>query len=83
MMSDRKPFQRRYTVAFSEQTTIREIIADERAKAILDKHLPGASTHPQLDMGIDMTLKQISWYPESGLTPDKLKALVEDLAGLD
>ena len=70
-------------MAFSEKSTIREIIADARAKAILDKHFPGASTHPQLHMGFGMTLKQISWYPESGMTPEKLKALVEDLAALD
>jgi hypothetical protein len=70
-------------VAFSEQSKMREIIADERAKAILDEHLPGASTHPQLYMAMDMTLKEISWYPEAGLTSEKLKALVEDLAALD
>ena len=70
-------------MAFSELSRMREIIADERAKTILDKHLPGASTHPQLYMAMDMTLKEISWYPESGLTPEKLKALVDDLAGLD
>ena len=70
-------------MAFSENSTIRQILADERAKAILDKHFPGASTHPQLYMGMDMTLKQISGYWESGMTPEKLKALVEELAGLD
>jgi hypothetical protein len=74
---------RRHSVAFSEQSKIREILADERAKAILDKHFPGASTHPQLYMGMSMTLKQISWYPESGMTAEKLKALVEELAALD
>ena len=69
-------------MAYSEQTSIREILADERAKAILDKHIPGASTHPQLDMAMYMSLKEISWYPESGLTSAKLQALVEDLAAL-
>ena len=69
-------------MAFSEQSKMREIIADERAKAILDKHLPGASTHPQLYMAMNMTLKEISWYPEAGLLKEKLQALVEDLAAL-
>ena len=32
---------------------------------------------------MDMTLKEISWYPESGLTAAKLQALVEDLAALE
>ena len=69
-------------MAFSEKSKMREIIADERAKAILDKHLPGASTHPQLYMAMNMTLKEISWYPEAGLSQEKLKALVEDLGAL-
>ena len=69
-------------MAFSEQSTLQEIIADERAKAILDKHIPGASTHPQLSMGLGMSLKEISWYAESGLTQEKLKALVAELAAL-
>ncbi len=70
-------------MAYSEQTRVREIIADERAKGILDKHLPGASTHPQLYMAMGMTLKELTWYPESGLTAAKLQALVEDLAALE
>ena len=70
-------------MAFSEQSKMREIVADERAKAILDKHLPGASTHPQLYMAMNMTLKEISWYPEAGLSKEKLQALVEDLASLE
>ena len=70
-------------MAFSEQSKMREIIADERAKAILDKHLPGASMHPQLYMAMNMTLKEISWYPEAGLSKEKLQALVEDLAALE
>jgi hypothetical protein len=69
-------------MAFSVNSKMREIITGERAKDILDKHLPGASTHPQLYMAMDMTLKEISWYPESGLNPDKLQALVADLEAL-
>ena len=70
-------------MAFSEKTTMRQVLADERARVILDKHLPGASTHPQIDMAMGMSLKEISWYPEAGLTADKIAALVADLAQLD
>ena len=69
-------------MAFSANSKIREIIADDRAKEVLDKHMPGASTHPQLYEAMDMTLKQVSWYPESGLTSAKLQALVADLEAL-
>ena len=66
-------------MGFSENSTIREILANEQAEAILNKYVPGASTHPQIGMAMGMTLKQVSWYPESGLTPEKLEALVKDL----
>lgn len=70
-------------MAFGINSRVRDIIGDERAKALLDRHVPGASTHPQLDEALYMTLKEVSWYPESGLTPEKLNALVEDLEALD
>ena len=66
-------------MAFDVNSKIRDILANEKAKAILDKHIPGASTHPQIDTALGMSLKEISYYSESGLTPEKLKALVEDL----
>jgi para-nitrobenzyl esterase len=58
---------------------LRELLADPQARAVLERHVPGATTHPQLDMALDMSLREISWYPESGLTPDEFKALIEDL----
>ena len=64
---------------FNVNSKIRDILNHEQAKAILEKHLPGASTHPQLHMALDMSLKEASWYPESGLTQAKLKAMVEEL----
>jgi len=69
-------------MAFSINSTVREVLADERAKAILEKHIPGASTHPQLDMAMAMTLREVASYPEANLSAEKLKALVADLEKL-
>ena len=69
-------------MSYSANSTIRELMADERARAVVEKHLPGASTHPQLPEAMHMTLREVSWYPESGLTQEKLDALVADLAKL-
>ena len=70
-------------MAFSEKSRVRDVLADERAKAILEKHLPGATTHSQLPEAMYMTLKEVSWYPESGVTSAILKALVADLEALE
>lgn len=69
-------------MTFSENSTLREIMADDRAKELLERYIPGASTHPQLHMGLPMTLKEISYYPESGLTHAKFEALVAELSKL-
>lgn len=64
---------------YSEQTRLRDLLADPRAVAILERHMPGATNHPQINEALDMSLREISWYPESGLTESKLKAIVADL----
>jgi hypothetical protein len=69
-------------MGFSIDSTIRQILGDDRAKAVLDQHLPGASTHPQIGMGMGMTLREIATYPEAGLSREKLAALDADLKAL-
>ncbi|HNR97657.1 MAG: hypothetical protein BWY10_01050 [Chloroflexi bacterium ADurb.Bin180] len=66
-------------MAFSINSKLGDLIANEQAKAVLEKHLPGMSTHPQLAMAKGMTLKMIAAFPQAGLSPDKLKAIDEDL----
>ena len=65
---------------FSADSKIGELLANEKAKAILEKHLPGMSTHPQIGMAKGMSLKMIAAFPQSGITPDKLKAIVDELS---
>ena len=69
-------------MAFGLTATIRDILNNEAAKAVLEKHLPGASTHPQIDMAMGMTLREVASYPEANLSAEKLKALVADLERL-
>jgi hypothetical protein len=76
------PKFRRIVMAYTIHSTIRQLLADERAKAVIEKHILGATTHPQLPEALHMTLGEVATYPESGLTPEKLRALVEDLAKL-
>jgi hypothetical protein len=66
-------------MAFSINSKLGELIANEATKAILEKHLPGMSNHPQLAMAKGMSLKMIAAFPQAGLTPDKLKAIDEEL----
>jgi hypothetical protein len=68
---------------FNASSTIRDLIADERARAVVEKHLPGASKHPDLPQAMYMSLREVSYYPESGLTPSKLKEIDEELKQIE
>ena len=72
-------------MAYSIHSTLQDILGNEQAKAILEKHMPGASSHPDLPMAMHMTLQQISYYPEAveaGLSQDKLLAIDAELKAL-
>lgn len=69
----------------STKSTIRDLIANPEAKAILEKHLPGASRHPDLPQALYMSLREVMYYPEAasaGVTKEKLEAIDADLLRL-
>lgn len=69
-------------MSLSTRSTIRDLIANPDAKAILEKHLPGASRHPDLPQALYMSLREVMYYPEAaqaGLTKEKLEAIDADL----
>ena len=66
--------------ALSINSTMKELLADERAKVIIDKHMPGMSTNPQLQQAMGMSLKQVASY---GPVPDEtVTAMDEELGKL-
>ncbi len=70
----------------STRSTIRDLISNPDAKAILEKHLPGASRHPDLPQALYMSLREVMYYPEAasaGLTKEKLEAIDADLQSLN
>lgn len=75
-----KPSLEEIEMPFTLNSTVSEIMANPQARAVLDKHIPGASTHPQLSEAMYMSIREVSMYPQSGLTREKLQALMDDLA---
>ena len=63
-------------------TDIGTLLDDPAAKAILDKHLPGFTTNPQIDMARSMTLKSVQQYASDKLTDEALAKVDADLAKL-
>jgi len=70
-------------MAFTGDSTINDILANEKAKAVVEKYVPGFTTHPQLAMVKSMSLKAVALFPEADISPDKLAAIIEDLSKIE
>ena len=64
----------------SANSKLRALFASERAEAVLEDHLPGIMTHPEIDQAMDLTLPQIARYAPDALPQSVLDAIGEDLA---
>lgn len=47
-------------MAYSIQSTINELLASENARAIIEKYLPGATSHPQIGLAGGMRLAAVA-----------------------
>lgn len=65
--------------ALTMGSPIRELLANERARAVVERHLPGFSQHPMLRMALDMTLPQVAAFAPEVMTDDTLDAIAGDL----
>lgn len=67
---------------FSLDTPIQDIVADAKAKAVLDADLPGLTSHESYEMFKGMSLKQLSSYAADKLTPEALAKTEKNLAAV-
>ena len=67
-------------MALSIDSTLGEILADEKGKAVLEKHLPGVAAMPQIEMAKGYSLKAIAPMSQGQVTDEMLKAIAEDLS---
>lgn len=69
--------------AFSTAATpIGEILDNAEAKAVVEKHLPGFSSHPQIDMARSFTLKAVQGFQPEMITDELLAKIDADFAAL-
>jgi hypothetical protein len=67
---------------FTLDTPIGELLANEAAKAVLDKELPGLTQLPQLEMIKGLSLKQLQPYSDGKLTDELLAKTETSLAAI-
>jgi hypothetical protein len=63
-------------------TSIGDLIDNEATKVILDKHMPGFSSNPQVEMARGMTLRAIQPMVPDQIKVETLDAIDADLAKL-
>lgn len=66
----------------STHTPIQALLDDDRAKAVLEKHVPGLTTNPQLQQALQMSLREVAAYAPQVFTAEVLDAIDADLAAL-
>lgn len=67
---------------FTLDTTLGELLDNPQAKAVLDKHIPGASSNPLVAMVRGMSLNMLLAMPQAaqlGLTKEKADALLAEV----
>ena len=67
---------------YTLDTTLGELLEDPQARAVLDKHLPGVSTHPMVAMAKGMSLNMILSMPQAaqlGLTKEKAEGVLAEV----
>lgn len=67
---------------FNLDTPIEALVADPKAKAVLDADLPGVTTHPSYDMFKAMSLRAVQPMSNGKLTDEQLKKVETDLAAI-
>jgi beta-glucosidase len=63
-------------------STLQLLLANEEARAILSKHLPGLLDAPQLSMALGFTLEQVAGMAPAVFTAEVMQAIADDLAQL-
>ena len=71
-------------MAINANSKLREVIADERAVAIIDKYVPGFMNNAaQMGPCMGMKFSMLIRFPQAGIPVDAQKKLVEELNALD
>ncbi|MDP9381800.1 MAG: fibronectin type III-like domain-contianing protein [Chloroflexota bacterium] len=69
----------KHRTLLSVDTSLRELLADNDARAVIERHLPGFAERPQLGMAMGFTLTQMSALAPDQFPDEALRAIARDL----
>ena len=65
---------------FNLDTPLQDIVADEKGKAVIEKHFPGMIALPEYEMFKAISLTQLQPYSNGKITDEMLAATAKDLS---
>ena len=65
---------------FNLDIPLQDIVADEKGKAVIEKHFPGMIALPEYEMFKAISLTQLQPYSNGKITDEMLAATARDLA---
>ncbi len=68
--------------SLSINSTLGDLLDNDASKDVLEKHLPGISTHPQIAMGRGFPLKVVASFSGGLITDEALDKVDADLKTL-
>ena len=69
-------------MSMSIESKLGDLLENAAAKDILEKHMPGISTHPQIGMGRGFALSMVAKFSGGLITDDMLAKVDADLKAL-
>jgi len=69
-------------MSLSINSNLGDLLDNADSKAVLEKHLPGISTHPQIAMGRGFPLKMVANFSGGLITNEALEKVESDLKTL-
>ena len=83
VLADTAPSATAPVAKYSLDTPIETLVADTRAKAVIDADLPDLTSHPQYEQFKGMSLTVLAGFAPDKLTPEVLGKVKDDLAKLN
>ena len=69
-------------MSFSIESKLGDLLDNEQTKAVLEKHMPGISTHPQIGMGKGFALSMVAKFSGGLISDEMLQKVNADLSAL-
>lgn len=67
-------------MAFGPDSMIKDVLAHEEARAVIERFLPGATQHPLLPEVMYLTLGEVASYPQAGISRQTYAAILDELS---